>query len=667
MGNYAKHTFDKYSSDDIAIDSPGTELFISCNEAVARGAIEAGVRVAASYPGSPLAYVIDNLVAAAKVFPEMHVEWSSNEKVALEVAIGGTMCGVRSFTPMKNVGMNVLLDALVSISTLGPSGLVLVIADDPGAETTGNEQDTRFLAKFCEIPVLEPSTMQECKDFIVRAFELSEEIKLPVIVRVTVRLGYGRQRVVLGPINHEARQRVARFDRNDPYRWSVMAPFRYPYAGYAKQHQRFHEEADAEVVAKVQSLPTLKNMTEKIAALTEHKLIYGNGNEPIVVITAGLVTQEVIEAIHNLQSSDNISIFKLATSYPLPYRQLMQLLKGKKEVLVVEEIEPFIEEQIRSMALDLEKRPRIIGKISGHLPYTGELDRGRIGRVLAEIASSTYCDPCSIKTVEKGKDMLKELNIVSPRRFCAGCPEHAALYALKQFTQSQAIIGCGDIGCYEMAENPPFRVTQSGIWMGGGLSIGTGMYHAGVSDKVLALVGDSTFFHTGLPALANAVYNKANILLVVMDNGTTGETGHQPHPGAFGITATGLPTKVLDIVDIARAFQVDFLAEVDPFDVAEMTRTFREALDTPGVSVVVSRRICTLVAQRQQKNRYLNGTPCMIDSARCVSCNICIDQYACPAMKWQDGKPTIDPEVCVGCMVCMQVCPNNAIGLEVHQ
>ena len=599
-----KPTNPKFWNPEIARDAPGESMLLNCSEAVARGAIEAGVRVAAMFAGSPLTYVIDNLAFAAAEWPSMHVEWSVNEMISYEIALGAAMAGVRAICPMKNVGMNWILDPLASSQFLGAAGPVIVVADDPGAETTQNEQDSRYLGRFVEMPILEPSTMQEVKDYVRLAFELADEILMPVMVRVMVRTGYERDQVTLGPIAHDIREREPHFERNWN-RWSASGAQGFP-INYSGRHKRFHDEATPPSIRQLGDLPRLAHVIEQVTALPEHQLILP-ANAKTGIITCSLAHAEVLDALAQLDGGDEIAVLKSATSWPLPEPLITRMLDELDQVLIVEEIEPFIEEAVRSLAAERPGHASIHGKITGELTVCGETVRDEIGAALAKLTGGEYRTQVSSGQRRIALQVLdSELDFFTPPKFCPGCPEHAALYGLKKALLKERlwdkVVYGGDTGCHEMAGFEPFEMAHCGASMGAGMTLVAGIQKAGATDnKVIAYIGDGTFFHAGLPALANLVYNQVDILLVVMDNRTIAETGHQPHPGAFGVTATGQETKVIEIADVARAMQCDYVAIANAFDFAECRDAFREALRTKGVSVVIARGTCALLVERQIK------------------------------------------------------------------
>jgi len=597
--------FGKYSMSGLAEDAPGKTVLMSCNEAIARGAIEAGVKVAASYPGSPLGYVIENLAAVAQQNGGIHAEWSSNEKLAFEVALGASLVGVRGLMVCKNVGLNWALDPLATATMYGTPGLVMAISDDPGAETTSNEQDTRYLAMFTETIVLEPATMQELKDYIVAGYDLSEEARLPVMVRVMERMGWGREPVTFGEIQHNVKARKAYFDKKtDP--WASNESFPWPVNMLSGKHMRFHGEGSEDLVEITGDLPTAKETMRLIEQFPHNQWTEGK-DAKVGIITSGMCYPIVMEAFKLMGISDEVAMLKLVTTYPVPKKLIKAFLSAMETVLVVEEIEPFIEHQVRSISADMDHHAKIRGKLTGDIPFTREQERNTVGSTLARLTGRKYTPIASPERQARGKKILDENKDLFAEhvRFCAGCPEWAALSALKAVCTEMSVdfVGFGDNGCHECSHWPPLELENiAGITMGSGLGYGQGMYHGGLKSKIIAITGDSCFFHAAMPALVNAVYNKANILLYIMDNRTTGMTGHQPHPGAFGITASGEPTEMLDIAEIARALRADFVEVVDPYNQEETRSALEKAIECQGVSVVVARRPCAVIALRQAGN-----------------------------------------------------------------
>lgn len=603
---YVDRPYEKFFRSDLAADRPGAELLMTCNDALARGAIEAGVRVAACYPGAPVTYVLEALAAAAKAFPEMHVEWSANEKVSYEVALGAAMGGARSIAVMKDVGLGWILDPLLSSTMLGVAGLVIVVADDPGAETTQVEEDNRWLARFAEVPALEPATVQDAKDMVAYAFDLSEEVRKPVLVRITVRLGYSRGMVRLGPIAHARRRRPAAFKKGVIDGWTGYPTLSWPESGTALLHKRYHGEAAAPYLPLMGPRPNEAAVLEAVEACPFHTVEAGAGRA-LCVITAGLVGREVREALARAGWTD-VTLASLGVSSPIPRGLVGRLLREHDTVLVVEETEPVVEEQVRVLATELQGAARILGKRTGHIPYCGEITSEILGPRLAAVLGRPHPFQPRQEALEASITFLRErVPFRLGGQFCAGCPEIAPTAVLRKVLDDLPGhgIACGDSGCGFIAQYEPINLADAFICMGAGLGVAQGLARSGLGGKVAAVMGDSTFFHSGIVELINAVYNRANVLLLILDNKATAETGQQPHPGAFGITATKARTKELALEDLVRACQADYLTVVDAWDAKALEAAYREAMAIEGVSVVIARGTCALIVERQRKEQKL--------------------------------------------------------------
>jgi indolepyruvate ferredoxin oxidoreductase, alpha subunit len=592
----------KFARADLFREAAGEKAILTCNDAVARGAIEAGVRVAACYPGAPVSYVIDALAAAASAFPEMHVEWSANEKCAFEVALGAAMSGLRSLCLMKNVGVPYILDPLASISMAGVGGLVIVAGDDPGAETTQAEEDFRNLARFAEVPVIEPATLQEVKDATRYAFELSEQIAMPVFVRITVRQGYCRALVALGPIDHERRRVAPHFVKSVTNGWTGYPAIGWPETGTSLLHKRFHGEAPEAYLALMRERPTELGVLEASDA-SPFNAKTGPDRAPLCIITAGLATLEVQEALSLLQASQEVAVVKLGATLPIPPKLVAEALERHAQILVIEETEPVIEEQVRALASEVHGAARIHGKRNKQVPYSGEITSDIVAPIVARLLSRAS------PLAEAEAAHAETLDFIRARvpfqvggQFCNGCPETAPTQVLREVLDELpgSGIACGDSGCGFVAQYAPVSLANAFICMGAGLGVATGISHAGLG-KIAAVMGDSTFFHNGIVELINAVYNRANVLLLILDNKSSAETGHQPHPGAFGLTATRKPTKVLSLEEVIRPLQVDYLKVVDAYDVKALRETYYEAMAVEGVSVVIATGACALIVERQRK------------------------------------------------------------------
>jgi len=624
----------------ISSDAPGERLFVLGNEAIARGAIEAGVQVAAAYPGTPSSEILETLAGVAKEL-DMYVEWSTNEKVAFEVALAASICGVRAMACMKHVGVNVAHDPLMTASYIGAKGgLVLLSADDPWAWSSQNEQDTRYIALQGYIPILEPSSVQEAKDMMADAFELSEEFKHLFMVRSVTRIGHARSDIVLGEISRERRK--GSFEK-DPS-WLVYTP------AVARRNKPLMIERFEEIKKRV-----------NILSYNQLKLADG---AKLGIIACGLSYSYTIEAVKWLGIEDKVSILKIGTPHPLPEELVVKLLNSVGEILVVEELDPFVELHVKALAGEANIPVKIHGK--DLVPVIGELSTRKVTEAIARLTDSK--PPADFAELDKLEQETAPLLPWRPPALCPGCSHRASLYAIKTASKRVARdygkdvepIYPGDIGCYCLGVNPPLEAVDTTICMGGSFGIANGLAHV-VEAPIIAHLGDSTFFHAGIPPLIDAVYNKANITMVILDNSATAMTGFQPHPGT-GYTATGDETIQLKIEDIARACGVKFVEVIDPFDLKKATATIEKAIRFDGPAVIVSRRLCAMIEQREKRKRKEKVIPYYIDQDKCnIKCDACIELLGCPAIIKQDGKTIIDSLLCTGCGICAQICPYKAI------
>ncbi|MCW3991420.1 MAG: indolepyruvate ferredoxin oxidoreductase subunit alpha [Candidatus Bathyarchaeota archaeon] len=624
------------SSHPVAVDKVGKVVLLMGNEAISRGAIESGVAVAAAYPGTPSSEIGNTLSRVAEAIG-LHFEWSSNEKVAFEVAFGASMCNQRSLVAMKHVGLNVALDILNPVSLRGvKGGLVFISTDDPSQHSSRTEQDNRWLARLNCVPVLEPSSPQEAKDYTRYAFELSERVKLPVMIRTVTRLSHMRSGVTLGPIDRNRRR--AEFD------WEG---FSYRVAGFEKlfrRHKERHEKLD--------------RVQDEFEELSFNELKM-DGGERLGIIGVGFAFSYVIDAIRRLGVESETAYLKLATSHPLPERLLGRLLRSVERVLVAEEVDPFAELHVKALAKDVNPNVNVYGRMSGHLPREGEFSPVIITSALAELLDTEKpCRPRDELEADARKMLFDRMLTL-----CAGCPHRATVHALKQAVREvkgdlKGVVVNGDIGCYGLAHAPPMSFEDTYFCMGASIGVSQGMAQAGVDT--IALIGDGTFFHAGIPGLINAVYNKADIKVVVADNQTIAMTGFQPNPES-GRTATGRPTKRIMIEDLARACGVEHVEVVDPYDLEAAKVAFMRMLKADGVAMVIARRACATEAVRAM--RPYRPVPCHIDAESCIGCRLCVTELGCPALVWVDEaeKAWIHATLCMGCGVCIQVCPQGAI------
>lgn len=587
--------------------------FLSGNEAVARGAFEAGVRVAAAYPGTPSTEILENLAHYEGVYSE----WSTNEKVALDVAVGAAYAGSRAMAVMKHVGLNVAADSFFYASITGAeAGLVIIIADDPDMHSSQNEQDNRHYARFARVPCVEPTDSQEAKDLVGMAFNISEQFDTPVMLRVTTRIAHSSGLVELGePQNME---RAAPPDYRIDRAKYVMVP------GHARRRHPIVEDRVAQLKAFAEMFPG--NRIEM-------------GDTKLGIVTGGIAYQYAREVF------PGASFLRLGMTYPLP-EQLVRDFAGRVERLVViEELDPFIEEEIRLLGIPVE------GK--SIFPICGELDQ----TIVRQSALRAGLLPPPPSPAIEQKEPAGALP-ARPPLLCPGCPHRGVFVA----TNKLKLVVNGDIGCYTLGFLPPLAALHSCGCMGAGIGVAHGVSKAGIAQKNVAVIGDSTFFHSGMPALLNVAYNQSDTVIIILDNRTTAMTGHQEHP-ATGKTLMGQPAQAVVLEDVARSMGIPQVMTVDAYDVKAVETALRECLDTTGPAVIVARRECALLPEARKQWVALS-----VDEERCNGCGLCF-QIGCPAVIQSDvvdaksgrAKAQIDVLLCTGCEVCAQVCARKAI------
>jgi len=605
-------------------NNPGTQMLMLGNEAIARGAVEAGVAFGATYPGTPSSEISMNLYEIAQQ-SDLYFEYSTNEKVALEVAAGAANAGLRTVCMMKHVGLNVAADPLMTLAYVGvKGGLVVISADDPFMFSSQNEQDNRYYAKLGGLPMLEPSTVAEAKEMMIYAFELSEKLREPVIVRTTTRINHSNAFVELGPIR--APQTKGDFTK-DPFQY-VPVP----------------------AVARQLHVKLLDNLAkaEEISGTSPFNRIDGQGVWG--VICNGVSYNYVQDAVQELNIADKVKILRLGFSHPLPVGLIENFLQGCEKVLVAEEGEPFMEEAVKALAQEAGLTFPIKGKGKGLFSRLYEFDPALVRQVMADYFGIDYTPPTKLSLEDVPPLPAR------PPNLCAGCSHRATFYAVKKAGQGMDTIFPTDIGCYTLGFLPPMAVGDFLICMGSSVSSGCGFARA-TDKKVISFIGDSTFFHSGMTGLVNAVYNNHNFTLVILDNGTTAMTGHQPNPGV-DMSALNLEGyNHVSIEAIVRAIGVPHVTVIKPYKVNKSIAAIREALAYQGVSVIISQEMCTLYAKgmKKLKSRAFEVTD------KCKNHRDCINEFACPAFYLDESRVRIDPDVCVGCAVCAQICPENAI------
>jgi indolepyruvate ferredoxin oxidoreductase alpha subunit len=635
---------------NIAAGSPGTSELLMGNEAIARGALEAGVGFAAAYPGTPSSEVIDSLAEVAKD-GEIYAEWSVNEKVAVEAAAAASFAGVRAIVAMKQNGINVASDFLMTLNLTGTkAGLVLIACDDPSALSSTNEQDSRPFSKWADLPLLEPATFQEAKDMTKWAFEISEEIKNICMVRTVTRVSHARGDVQLGERAPPAGG--AKFVSTSPVEFAAIpAPL--------KHH------------LMIEKLNRVREMYES----SPFNKYVGPEQPELLLVTSGACWLYSLEAVQLLGVEDRVGILKLGTTWPLPEKLVLQHFSRTEKVLVVEEVAPFLEGNLKELAgahLASVGRLTFHGKRSGDVPDSGELNPDAVIKVLSSLLEVERVG-IAPDYAQRAQQLTGHHTHMRALGFCAGCPHRATFWAVKNALKLDGRKGfvTGDIGCYTMAIGPTgyFQVkTVQSMGSGVGLACGFGnLDRAGFKQPVISVCGDSTFFHAAIPALINGVYNRSNFTLLILDNSATAMTGFQPHPGT-GTTATGQTAPPVEIEALCRSLGAR-VEVTDPFDLEGTTQKLLDLLKADGgVRVLISRRTCQLVRARTEKapyKVYVDPDKCKGDDCGCA--RLCARIFQCPGIIWdtETGTAKIDEVICSGCGFCAEVCSSGAIVREV--
>lgn len=642
---------------DIAVDAPGTVQLLLGNEAIARGALEGGVGFASAYPGTPSSEILPALAGVAKRM-NIYAQWSINEKVAMEAAAGASFAGIRSLVAMKQNGVEVACDFLGNLQMSGiGKGMVLVAADDPGSTSSTNEQDTRPVAKWMDMPLLEPSNAQEAKDMTKWAFELSEEVGIVCMVRSTTRVAHTRGNVKLGELPKNGQKACF------PDLWDMYKPARTKFSAHGlvvPQHDLLHKKL-ARVPEKFETSPFNRYM--------------GPDKAELLIITSGGCWPYSLEAVRELKLEDKVGILKLGTTWPLPEKLVAKQLNRTQKVLFVEEIDPFIERSVMELVANLPPgSPHLTfyGKRSGHMRAYGYYDVELVTNAIANIMGVTY-QPRDIKYGHE-IEQLAEAAPIRALEFCPGCSYRAAFWAIKNALKLDGRDGfiCGDIGCYAMgAGDTGYFQVRTHYAMGSGVGVANGLGNLkqfGLNQPVLAMCGDSTFFHATIPALINGIWNESDFILLIMDNNATAMTGQQPHPG-IGMNALGEPAKVIDAEALCRSLGAR-VEVCDPFDLKNTISTLLELMaEGGGAKVLIIRRECELVrAAREKKAPYKMH----VDTDKCIGedcgCDrVCTRLFHCPGLVWDKevGKAKMDEAICTGCGVCVDICLQEAIIKEV--
>lgn len=603
--------------------------YVMGNGAIALGALAAGVNLVAGYPGTPSSEIIETI----SKYPEklsyegLHVEWSVNEKAAMEVAASAAYSGARTLVTMKQMGLNVASDALMSLAYVGvKGGMVVVSADDPGPISSQTEQDSRRFADFCRIPVFDPSSPEEAFQMIQDAFAYSEKYETPVIFRPTTRVCHAYASV---EIPEKLSAKAYEGFIKDSSKWVIFPRHSYQYHGHIEERNlKIGEE-----LSKYQY-----NYVEGAEGKTSEKLVIASG-------------VSYAYAKEYLKKHREIALVKIGTAFPFPSDFVLDIIKTKqvKEILCLEELSPYIEEQILKLAGREKLDINVSGKLDGKVPHNGENSANQIAQILGEflhIKAEASADLSDMPALP-----------VRPPVLCAGCPHRASFYAVKMAMKDieketgKKSYFCGDIGCYTLGNAMPLDMVDTCLCMGAGITMAQGFHWVDNHSSCFAFVGDSTFFASGITGVINAVYNEANMILCVLDNSTTAMTGHQPHPGT-GKNMMGNVVDKVSIVKILEAIGLKKVLVVDPLDLKASIEAVKECDQIDGVKAIIFKSPCIAITKPSEK---------VCVSEKCINCKKCIREIGCPALITTDGKVTIDMNLCTGCGLCSQICPVDAI------
>ena len=593
--------------------------FLMGNAAIARGAMAAGLNVVSGYPGTPSTEVLETCAKCNK--GGLYVEWSVNEKAALELAAGAAYSGARAMVTMKQVGLNVASDPLMSLAYIGvKGGMVVLVADDPGPISSQTEQDTRTFAAYSKLPCFDPSSVQEAYDMIQKAFELSEKYHTPVLFRPTTRVCHGYASIEVKDEEECLKNEPEGFVR-DPSKWVIFP--RLSFRAHTEIEKRNRELSD---VFSESGLDPAEG-TDGRRGIVTHGISYTYTKEALGVL--GL----------------DMPVMKIGTPFPFPEKAAVEFLSGKEEVLCIEELDPVIERELTYVCGKYHLGTKIYGKLTGNTAAAGENTIASVKKAIAAFES--------IELSENADREEPPALPVRPPVLCAGCPHRASFYAVKTAMKGKKSVFCGDIGCYTLGNAMPLDMVDTCLCMGAGVNITQGIGKIEPDTACFAFVGDSTFFASAITGVVNAVYNQADMTLVVLDNSTTAMTGHQPHPGT-GRTMMGQVVDKISIENVLRGIGVKTVETVDPLDHKASVECVKRVAAEKGVKAIIFKSPCAVLVK--------SGKPASIDAEKCKNCKRCIKELGCPGIVIRDGKPAIENSLCVGCGLCAQVCPFDAIG-----
>ena len=610
------------------------QRFLMGNEAIAWGAIHAGVNLVAGYPGTPSTEILETV--AKENDGSIYVEWSGNEKAAMEVAAGAAFSGARCLVTMKQVGLNVASDPLMSLAYVGvKGGMVIVSADDPGPISSQTEQDTRHFAQFAKLPVFDPSSPEEAYEMMMDAFECSERLGTPVLFRPTTRVCHGCASV---PVRTTYEKHSVEGFVKDTARWVIFPKMSY------RNHMKI-EDRNRELA---------KEFGDYRFNLTK---VYGNKDAvELGICTGGISYAYTCEALSALEREfdgkmPGVKVLKIATAHPFPKTLALNTFAGLRRVLCIEELDPVLEREMLILVGEEHLPLEITGKTDVFMEQAGEYT---VESVKAKIAAFLGLTLENVATADETPELP-----VRPPVLCAGCPHRASFYAVKQATKGRKAVYSGDIGCYTLGNAAPLDMCDTCLCMGADITMAQGLHRMEPDALNFSFIGDSTFFASGLTGVVNAVYNGTDITVIVLDNSTTAMTGHQPHPGTgvrmMEFANHGKPKDVCAAVSIEKVLEGIGCSEIrkaDPLNLEEAVNTVKEVMDLPGVKAVILKCPCAVIV-KPEKAYHINDS--------CINCMRCIREIGCPAIVLEDGKPTIDASLCNGCGLCSQLCPKEAI------
>jgi indolepyruvate ferredoxin oxidoreductase, alpha subunit len=605
----------------------GEKVLLLSNEAIVRGALESGIGLASTYPGTPSSEIGETFQEIAKD-AGVYFEFSTNEKVAAEVAAGAALSGVRSMVFFKHFGLNVACESVFPLAYLGmKAGMVIVVTDDPQGWSSGqSEEDSRLFMRIAHLPLLEPSDAQECKDYIKKAFELSEKFGVPVFLRTTTRVSHMRGVVKLGEIVKGKTK--GSFVKDIVYKnWPPQI---------IETHKELHKK--------------MEKMREASESSSMNTIVNAKSKSPIGIITSGVSFNYAMEVMKNMKLE--LPILKLGFTYPFPDEMIKSFIKKFKKVIILEELEPITEDHVKMLSREVNPKLKVIGKEL--FSCAGEYREEMVINAFTKVLGRKYSFDFDAHKKSYQKLIIPKRNPV----LCAGCPHRATFYAAKQATKGMDVVFGGDVGCYLLGIHKPFQVEDFIISMGASQGVTHGVRKS-TDQKAISFIGDSTFFHSGMPGLLNIVYNNSNPLTIILDNRITAMTGHQPNAG-MGMNANG-PSKEVSIEEVVKALGVEEIRVIDPLNINLMTSTIRELLNRDKVSVIIAKRECQLLAVKRKTREGIKTAKFEIDQAVCKKAGICLNQLSCPAIYKENGSFKIDKNICTGCAVCAQICPNKAI------